>query len=113
LRAGFVGSTTAFALMQDGLASEIVIVDINPDKAHAEAMDLAQGAAFVKSVDIKSGDYADTKDSDIVIITAGVGPKPGETRLDIINKNLKIFQSIVPEVVKYSPNSILLVVSNP
>ncbi|KXA08360.1 L-lactate dehydrogenase [Clostridium perfringens] len=111
--AGFVGSTTAFALMQDGLASEIVIVDINKDKAHAEAMDLAQGAAFVKSVDIKSGDYADTKDSDIVIITAGVGPKPGETRLDIINKNLKIFQSIVPEVVKYSPNSILLVVSNP
>ncbi len=84
--AGFVGSTTAFALMQDGLASEIVIVDINKDKAHAEAMDLAQGAAFVKSVDIKSGDYADTKDSDIVIITAGVGPKPGETRLDIINK---------------------------
>lgn len=111
--AGFVGSATAFALMQDGIASEIVIVDINKDKAEGEAMDLAHGAAFVKSVDIKAGDYADTKDSDIVIITAGIGQKPGETRLDIINKNLKVFKSIVPEVVKYSPNSILLVVSNP
>jgi len=64
-------------------------------------------------VDIISGDYEDTKDSDIVIITAGVGPKPGETRLDIINKNLKVFRAIVPEIVKYSPDSILLVVSNP
>ena len=111
--AGFVGSATAFALMQDGIASEIVIVDINKEKAEGEAMDLAHGAAFVKSVDIKAGDYSDTKDSDIVIITAGIGQKPGETRLEIINKNLKVFKSIVPEVVKYSPNSILLVVSNP
>lgn len=111
--AGFVGSTTAYALMLDGLASEIIIVDINKDKAEAEAMDLSHGAAFVKAVDIRAGEYKDTADSDIIIITAGVGPKPGETRLDIINKNLNIFKQIVPEVVKYSPNSILLVVSNP
>ncbi|WP_029452836.1 L-lactate dehydrogenase [Clostridium algidicarnis] len=111
--AGFVGSTTAYALMLGGLASEIVIVDINKDKAIAEAMDLSHGASFVKPVDIKAGDYEDTRDSDIVIITAGVGPKPGETRLDLINKNLRVFKSIIPEVVKYSPNSILLVVSNP
>lgn len=111
--AGFVGSTTAYALMMEGLASEIVIVDINKDKALAESMDLSHGASFVKPVDVKAGDYSDTSDSDIVIITAGVGPKPGETRLDIINKNLSVFKSIVPEVVKYSPNSILLVVSNP
>ncbi|MDF2880574.1 MAG: ldh [Clostridiaceae bacterium] len=111
--AGFVGSTTAYALMMEGLASEIVIVDINKDKALAESMDLSHGASFVKPVEVKSGDYSDTSDSDIVIITAGVGPKPGETRLDIINKNLGIFKSIVPEVVKYSPNGILLVVSNP
>ncbi|QAT39446.1 L-lactate dehydrogenase [Clostridium sp. JN-9] len=111
--AGFVGSTTAYALMMEGLASEIVIVDINKDKAFAESMDLSHGASFVKPVEIKAGDYSDTSDSDIVIITAGVGPKPGETRLDIINKNLGVFKSIVPEVVKYSPNSILLVVSNP
>ncbi|QAA33877.1 L-lactate dehydrogenase [Clostridium manihotivorum] len=111
--AGFVGSTTAYALMLEGLASEIVIVDINKDKAEAEAMDLAHGAAFVKAIDVRAGDYADTKDSDIVIITAGIGQKPGETRLDIINKNLAVFKQIVPEIVKYSPNAILLVVSNP
>lgn len=111
--AGFVGSTTAFALMNGGLASEIVIVDLNKDKAEGEAMDLSHGASFVKSVKIKSGDYKDTKDSDIVIITAGAASKPGETRLDLIQRNLAIFKSIVPEIVKYSPDSILLVVSNP
>ncbi|HEY5562851.1 MAG TPA: L-lactate dehydrogenase [Clostridiaceae bacterium] len=111
--AGFVGSTTAFALMTGELVSEIVIVDINKDKAQGEAMDLSHGASFVRPMEITSGEYSDTKNSDIVIITAGVGQKPGETRLDCISKNLKIFQSIVPEVVKFSPNSILLVVSNP
>lgn len=111
--AGFVGSTTAYALMLQGLASEIVIVDINKERSLGEAMDLSHGAAFVKPVNIISGDYEDTKDSDIVIITAGIWPKPGESRLDIVNKNVAIFKSIVPEIVKYSPNSILLVVSNP
>ncbi|SKA78564.1 L-lactate dehydrogenase [Clostridium sp. USBA 49] len=110
---GFVGSTTAFALMMSGTASEIVIVDINKDKAEGEAMDLSHGVSFVKPVDIKAGDYKDTKDSDIVIITAGAAQKIGETRLDLVGRNLSIFKSIVPEVVKYSPNSILLVVSNP
>lgn len=111
--AGYVGSTTAYALMMSGYASEIVIVDINKEKAEGEAMDLSHGVSFTKPVEIKAGDYSDTKDSDIVIITAGIGPKPGETRLDIIQKNLKVFRTIVPEIVKYSPNSILLVVSNP
>lgn len=111
--AGFVGSSTVFALMNGGLASEIVIVDVNKDKAEGEAMDLSHGAAFVKPVDVRAGEYADTKDSDIVIITAGAAQKPGETRLDLINKNYNIFKSIIPEVVKYNPNSILLVVSNP
>jgi L-lactate dehydrogenase len=111
--AGFVGSTTAFALMTSGLASEIVIVDINKDKAQGEAMDLSHGVSFVNAVEVKSGDYANTKDSDIVIITAGAGQKPGETRLDLISKNYKIFQSIIPEIVKYNPSAILLVVSNP
>ncbi len=110
---GFVGSTTAFALMMGGVASELVIVDINKDKAEGEAMDLSHGASFVKPVDILAGSYEDTKDSDIVIITAGVAQKPGESRVDLIGRNLSVFKSIVPEVVKYSPNSILLVVSNP
>jgi L-lactate dehydrogenase len=110
---GFVGATSAFALMMGGLASDIVIVDINKDKAEGEAMDLSHGAAFVKPVEVKAGDYEDTKDSDIVIITAGAAQKEGETRLDLIGRNYAIFKNIVPQVVKYSPHSILLVVSNP
>jgi L-lactate dehydrogenase len=111
--AGFVGSATAFALLSAGLASEIVIVDINREKAEGEAMDLSHGAAFVRPVDVIAGDYETTRDSDIVIITAGVAQKEGETRLDLVSRNLQIFKTIIPEVVRYSPNSILLVVSNP
>lgn len=111
--AGFVGATSAYALMISGLASEIVIVDINKEKALGEAMDLAHGVSFVKPVEVCAGDYKDTADSDIVIITAGAAQKPGETRLDLINKNLDIFKEIIPNIVKYSPNSILLVVANP
>jgi L-lactate dehydrogenase len=111
--AGFVGSTTAYALMLAGLASEIVMVDINKEKAIGEAMDLSHGTSFGKPVSIKAGEYEDTKDSDIVIITAGVGRKPGETRLDIINKNYLIFKDMIGSIAKYNPNSIFLVVSNP
>lgn len=111
--AGFVGSTSAYAIMIAGLASEIVIVDLNKDKAEAEAMDLSHGAAFVKPVNVYAGDIEDTKDSDIVIITAGIGQKPNETRLQIIQKNHEVYKSLIPSIVKESPNSILLVVSNP
>lgn len=111
--AGFVGSTSAFAIMEAGLASELILVDVNKDKAIAEAMDLSHGAAFVKTISIKAGEIEDTTDSDIIIITAGIGPKPGETRLDILNKNMPIFKDIVPKLAKASPNAIFLVVSNP
>lgn len=111
--AGFVGSTTAFAIMNSGLASEIVIVDINKEKAEGEAMDLSHGASFVSPVNIIAGDYSHSANSDIVIITAGANQKPGETRIDLVDKNIKVFKGIIPEVVKYSPNAILLVVSNP
>lgn len=110
---GFVGSTTAFAIMDSGLASDIVLVDVNRDKSEAEAMDLTHGAAFVKTVNITAGLIEDTNDSDLIIITAGIGPKPGETRLDILNKNIPIFKDIVPKLVQFSPNAIFLVVSNP
>jgi L-lactate dehydrogenase len=111
--AGFVGSTSAFAIMEAGLAGEIVLVDVNHEKAIAEAMDLSHGAAFVKTVIIKAGEIEDTADSDLIIITAGLSPKPGETRLDILNKNIPIFKDIVPKLAKASPNGIFLVVSNP
>ncbi|MEG0326902.1 MAG: L-lactate dehydrogenase [Erysipelothrix sp.] len=111
--AGFVGSTTAFALMNQNVASEIVIVDINNNKAQGEAMDLGQGQVFVSPVKIVAGDYPDTKDSDIVIITAGMAQKPGETRIDLVNRNIEIYKQMIPQIVKYNPDSILLVVSNP
>lgn len=111
--AGFVGSTSAYAIMIAGLASEIVIVDVNHQKAEAEAMDLSHGAAFVKPVLVTAGKIEDTKDSDIIVITAGVGPRPNETRLDIIAKNYQIFKDMIPNLVALSPESILLVVSNP
>lgn len=111
--AGYVGSATTFTLMESGIASDIVLVDLNREKAEGESMDISHGAAFVKRVNVQAGDYKATADSDIVIITAGAGQKPGETRLDLVQKNVAVFKGIVPQVVKYSPNAILLVVANP
>lgn len=111
--AGFVGSTIAYALMNSGIATEMCIYDINMDKALGEVLDLVHGKSFVKPINVYAGGIDETKDSDIVIITAGANQKEGETRLDLIDKNYKIFQGFVPEIAKYSPNAILLVVSNP
>ncbi|KOM87058.1 L-lactate dehydrogenase [Clostridium botulinum] len=111
--AGFVGSTTAFALMNSGVATEICICDINMDKAIGEVMDLVHGTSFVKPVNIYAGSIAETKESDIVIITAGAAQKEGETRLDLIEKNYNIFKGFIPEIAKVSPDAILLVASNP
>ncbi len=111
--AGFVGATTAFALMNSGVATEICLFDINMDKAMGEVMDLVHGTSFVKPVNIYAGNIEETKDSDIVIITAGAAQKEGETRLDLIEKNYNIFKSFVPQIAAASPNAILLVVSNP
>ena len=111
--AGFVGATTAFALMNSGVATEICLFDINMEKAMGEVMDLVHGTSFVKPVNIYAGNIEETKDSDIVIITAGAAQKEGETRLDLIEKNYNIFKGFVPQIAKMSPNAILLVVSNP
>ena len=111
--AGAVGATAAYALTMSEHIKELVLVDINKDKAEGEALDLNHGAAFISPMKIKAGDYEDTKDSDIVVITAGIPQKPGQTRLELVGDNVKVMESMVPEIVKYSPNSILLVVSNP
>ncbi|MGL4773727.1 MAG: L-lactate dehydrogenase [Clostridium sp.] len=111
--AGYVGAATAFALLNSGIATEICINDINMEKAQGEVMDLVHGTSFVKPVKIYAGGISETKDSDIIIITAGAAQKEGETRLDLIEKNYKIFKSFVPELAMLSPDSIFLVVSNP
>lgn len=110
---GFVGSASAFALMQSGLFSEIVLIDADPDKAYGEALDISHGLPFSKPMQIYSGTYQDISDASIVIVTAGAGQKPGETRLDLVKKNVGIFKSIIPEIAKYNKNGIILVVANP
>ena len=110
---GFVGSASAFALMQSGLFSEIVLIDSDKNRAEGEALDISHGLPFAKPVKIYAGNYEDISDASIIIITAGAGQKPGETRLDLVKKNVGIFKSIVPEIVKYNQNAILLVVANP
>lgn len=111
---GHVGSTTAYTIMLGGLFSEIVIIDINRDKAEGDALDIAHGVALNKPVNVYAGDYSDCKDADIVVITAGANQSPGETRLDLLKKNAIITKSITENIMKYAPDDvILLMVTNP
>ena len=113
LGAGNVGATIAYALTLQGIASEILLVDINKEKAEGEALDIAQCAACVPSCKIWSGEYSDVAGSDIVIITFGVGRKPGQTRLDLAAINIGILKSVIKDVAKIAPDSLYIVVSNP
>ena len=110
---GFVGSASAFALMQSGLFSDLVLIDANHDKAEGEAMDIAHGLPFAGQMKIYAGDYDDIVDAAVIIVTAGAAQKPGETRLDLVNKNVNIFKSIIPEIAKRNYKGILLIVANP
>ncbi len=110
---GFVGSASAFALMQSGLFSEMVLIDADPEKAEGEALDISHGLPFAKPMQIYAGNYDDIADANIVIVTAGAGQKPGETRLDLVKKNVGIFCKIIPEIAKRDFGGILLIVANP
>lgn len=110
---GFVGSASVFALMQSGLFTEIALIDADKNKAEGEAMDISHGIPFASPMKIYAGDYDDVADAAIVIISAGAGQKPGETRLDLVNKNVAIFKSIIQEITKRDFGGILLVVANP
>lgn len=110
---GYVGATTAFSLMQSGLFSEMVLLDVNQKKAEGEAMDLTHGLPFLSPMQIYAGDYSDLRDAALIIITAGANQKPGETRTDLVHRNADIFRSIVSQIVRYTRDAILLVVTNP
>ena len=97
--AGSVGSTIAYTLANDDIASEIVMIDINKEKAEGEVLDIIQGTYFRNPISLVAGDYADAKDSDIVIITSGMARKPGQTRLELAQVNVNILKSITPEIV--------------
>ena len=97
---GFVGSASAFAIMQSGLFTEMVLIDANRTKAEGEALDISHGLPFAKPMKIYAGDYDDLADASLIIVTAGAGQKPGETRLDLVKKNIAVFESIIPEIAK-------------
>lgn len=110
---GFVGAACSFAIMQSGLFSEMVLIDADKSKAEGEALDISHGVPFAKPIKIYAGDYDNIKDASLVIITAGANQKPGETRLDLVKKNISIFKSIIPEIKKREFNGVLLIVANP
>ena len=111
--AGSVGATTAFALLTRGAASEVVLIDINTEKALGEALDIKQATPYIDNCDIYAGSYSDAVGSDVVIITSGIGRKPGQTRLELVQTNTSIIKSIAAEIVKYAPNAIYILVANP
>ena len=110
---GFVGSASAFALMQSGLFSEMVLIDVDHDRAEGEALDIAHGMPLAKPMQIYAGNYDDASNAAIIIVTAGANQKPGETRLDLVKKNAAIFKSIMPEFSSRSCQGIMLIVANP
>lgn len=110
---GFVGASIAFSLVESGLFSEMVLIDANHDKAEGEAMDLSHGMPFARPMEIYAGNYDDVADCGLIIVTAGANQKPGETRIDLVHKNVGIFKNIIPELKKRNCEGILLIVSNP
>ena len=110
---GFVGSASAFALMQSGLFSELVLLDAQREKAEGEALDISHGLPFARPMDIHAGNYDEIADAAVVIVTAGAAQKPGETRLDLVKKNVAIFKTIMAEIRPRNYRGILLVVANP
>ena len=110
---GSVGSTIAYTLAVYGSVSEIVLIDVNNVKAEGEALDIRQGLPFCHSISIHAGTYEDALDSNVVILTSGVARKPGQSRLDLARTNVEITRSIIPQITKYAPNAVYIIVSNP
>lgn len=113
LGAGNVGATIAYTFAVAGTCSDIVLVDINGEKAQGEAMDIHQGISFCHDVDIRHGAYADTAGSDIIVVTLGLARKPGQTRLDLAQANVNIIKEVMPQIAEIAPDAIYVVVSNP
>ncbi len=111
---GFVGSTAAYAMLLKEVANEIILIDISREKAEGHAMDLEQGIQFVREAKISYGDsYEHCSDADVIVITAGIPQKEGETRLDLVGKNAKLFREMIPKIVEHNKNCVFVVVTNP
>jgi L-lactate dehydrogenase len=110
---GMVGATAAFAMVMQGIGREIILIDVNPARADAEADDLLHAVPFAHPIQITAGKYMDLVDCRVVIITAGVGQKPGETRLQLLGRNAAVFKEVIPNVLRYAPDAVLVIASNP
>jgi L-lactate dehydrogenase len=110
---GFVGATTAYAIVMRGVAREVVLVDLDEKRAKAEADDILHAVPFANPVEVRAGSYADLAGSGVVVLTAGVGQRPGESRLELLGRNAAVFKAIVGKVVEAAPEAVLLVASNP
>ncbi len=111
--AGLVGSTFAYSLMINGVVSEIVMIDVNQDRLIGEVMDLNHGISFVRPVTVRAGSYADCADADIIVISAGANQRPGETRIDLLGRNVAIFKEIINHIKAVNSDAILLIATNP
>lgn len=111
--AGRVGSTFAYTLMQSGLAQEIVLIDVDQDRAIGEAMDLNHGQFFAPPVAIRAGDYEEVADAALILITAGAAQQPGESRLDLVQRNVKIVRGIMGEITSRTSEAVIVMVTNP
>lgn len=111
--AGAVGTTTAYTLLLRHRMKELVLIDVNHKKALGEALDMNHGLPFVGGVKLWAGDYEDCAGADIIIVTAGASQKPGETRIDLLKRNVEIFQDIIQKITKYNRDGILLIATNP
>src|SRR4029453_13763227 len=110
---GMVGSTSAYALVMSGVGREIVLVDLNRARAEAEAHDIYHAVPFAHPLTVRAGDYPDLAGARVVVITGGVAQKPGEPRLQLLQRNAEVFRQIVPSVLQHAPDAVLLVVTNP
>jgi L-lactate dehydrogenase len=110
---GFVGSSAAYAIALGGVANEIVLIDLNAKLAQAQAEDILHATPFVAPSRIMAGDYGDLEGSQIVILACGVGQQPGETRLHLLERNVAVFEGVIPQVMRYAPETVLLIATNP
>lgn len=110
---GLVGATAAYALVMRGIGRQIVLVDLDKERAQAEADDLLHAVPFAHPMEVSAGEYEDLADSRVVIVSAGVGQKPGQTRMQLLGRNAKVFQQVIPSILKISPEAILIITTNP
>ncbi|OGT98288.1 MAG: L-lactate dehydrogenase [Geobacteraceae bacterium GWC2_48_7] len=110
---GFVGATAAYAMVMRGVGRRIVLVDANAERAEAEAADISHAVPFAHPLEVSAGNYADLEGCSLVVIAAGVGQKPGETRLQLVDRNAAVFREVIPSVLRHADDAVLLVATNP